>query len=475
MIEKFSNTTDTITAVLDGMAAKLIGAKAHVKDELSQMKIRANFHHIWGLEKVKFIAEHDFTRGWTVFEERTLDYVTINYQEVAAYIWKTIEMVKELDPSDIITRKMLYITLDKDLYKKEVLASRALANITEAAHAFATGEPLLTYLASPGRRYDMSYITLEVVQSSPYFKEAYDVKLMKRTGQFLNETIFLRELIKPISVGEEVNETLIASAITRWESRARSYNYYKFIYTDRVMNAPGKYSDVLIETFNQLNETVWNEFDNLDRIVQKTISFLNKVDDAWSMIVNLKNKSVNYLENKTATKTELAEAFTSKESDEALRTMALFFTEARSMSREMTEALGYLQYSYQDMWSSMLTEATLTNFYQMVYDDVMYSKQNNTFMLYIDGKFGYMIKEKAAWVRNNIDEMYVRMNADFSITDVTAKINEISKMFDDTQSLFVISDVLEDNDVSFLKATYSLNENLDIFLRGNEVGHEFYR
>ena len=40
----------------------------------------------WGLEQVKFKMENDFVRGWDVFNERTLDTVTVGYLEIRDYL-----------------------------------------------------------------------------------------------------------------------------------------------------------------------------------------------------------------------------------------------------------------------------------------------------------------------------------------------------------------------------------------------------
>ena len=46
--------------------------------------------------------------------------------------------------------------------------------LLQIGEAYDSGEPLINFLITPGRRYDSTFTSLDVVQSSPYFGEYFD-------------------------------------------------------------------------------------------------------------------------------------------------------------------------------------------------------------------------------------------------------------------------------------------------------------
>jgi hypothetical protein len=141
---------------------------------LSELKDRIRFHWDSGLDEVEYIMEHDFIRGWQVYEERVLDFVSSDYHNVYQSMTRTIEwMNRSIPDTDIERREAIWWSVRNDIEGRLMLISLARDNITTANNAYITGEPLLTYRATIDRRYDMSFISLELLRKGQSKQDFY--------------------------------------------------------------------------------------------------------------------------------------------------------------------------------------------------------------------------------------------------------------------------------------------------------------
>ena len=80
-----------------------------------------NYINRWGLEKVLYMANYNFLRGYEVYDERTLSLVTYGYQETAAYLESVLLQANQLQPTNEMMRTALYISALKETYRIEVM------------------------------------------------------------------------------------------------------------------------------------------------------------------------------------------------------------------------------------------------------------------------------------------------------------------------------------------------------------------
>ena len=123
-------------------------------------------------------------------------------------------------------REALYLISDQQLYDKITLSNRALDNITELHNAFLNGERLLTYKASPKRRYDSTWVYPGIIYTNKDQTQYYK-KFMRRTNEFKDATENIRELLGAMLHSETVNATQYIKERVAFEKAARSFNYYR--------------------------------------------------------------------------------------------------------------------------------------------------------------------------------------------------------------------------------------------------------
>ena len=126
----------------------------------------------------------------------------------------------------LFSRQSLYLICDRLLFDKITLCDRALDNITELHNAFLHSERLLTYLASPGRRYDETWVYPGIIYTNKEQTMYYN-KFMLRTNEFKSALVNIRELLGAMLRGEQVNASAYATERHAAEKAARSFNYYR--------------------------------------------------------------------------------------------------------------------------------------------------------------------------------------------------------------------------------------------------------
>jgi hypothetical protein len=298
--------------------------------------------------------------------------------------------------------------------------------------------------------------------------------MLLRTRQFLDATEQITTLMSSVKTGGPIDINELKSLNKRFESRARSYNYYKYILEQRLISAPVEFAEHAIEVFEDYNTTMGRRLDEFELKYVSLMNFLNQVTDSWSRVQEARNMADEYLLDLTMQKTDLAQVLTSKALRDDLDTIEEFLAQVATRSHDLLEGLQAFAISYNKMWENMLNEASLDKFYAKIAEDYQMFLVNETFRDYWDGKAAYMLKTKSKWVVSNRAKLEKRMNADF-FNKTAKQQTEINWEFIRTlQPLFDVSECLETGQ-RFFKAMSNVTENMQKFLAGNVLDHEYYR
>ena len=126
------------------------------------------------------------------------------------------------------SRESLYLICDRQLFEKTTLCDRALENITQMHNAFLNSERILTYKASPKRRYDETWVYPGIIYTNKDQIQYYN-KFIQRTNEFKTAIESIKVLLGAMLRSEPVNVTAYASERVAFEKAARSFNYYRFV------------------------------------------------------------------------------------------------------------------------------------------------------------------------------------------------------------------------------------------------------
>ncbi len=427
---------------------------------------------------VDYITTHDFIRGWEVMEERTLPFVTNSLFETISYIERLLQLNNELNETqDSQTMRIMEVIIKNELLNKIVLCNRARSNLTEVHHAYKTGEPLLTYKYTEDRRYDMSYICLDLLRHDPKTQEKYFSHLMKLITMIVNGSNMLLSVIYTYSMSGQVNMTQYNQAQSTFIKGCKGYNYRLFQYRDRIVNKPLEIIKEKQDKFKSLKEILERQHHDLlvvtDHVDILTVDIKKTV---WPDIKQAAHALKHYLQNKNESKTKLAHLFMSKKMDDNLLKINTFFSNLRSRSRDLSDSWARMSNAYAKIYVNMLNEISTKAPYQMLLNDLedmmKYPNTTDTYMRY----FAHILKTNISQIRDtDPEDFYFLLNADLPITKEQTKRLAIHHFFHGLGIDTGISHMIGNGDEVFTKATNRVVKSLQNFADGNQVNFDFYR
>ena len=467
---------DEAFATVDRMMISIRGEMAElgrlVHDDHHKLEKRLKFHKEWGVEKVVYIMHHDFVRGFEVWTERTFSAVTPFYLEIVAYCQEVLESLLYGNESD--TRKLIQLETADSMVKQRLIAGeRAMQNISRIMVAYNTSDPLLTYESSPRRRYDMTWITPEVVTDGSGNVITYGETLMDRLDKLLRGGRGMREVLQQAYQHQNVTteDFLVQSDLFR--SGVRGFNYYLFLFKERVAL---KCDEIALELERDFNDRVAKytaAHEQLDFYVDGLLDFLEELDEAWGHLTSLRELANDYAANPFLRKTIIAEAFTSDTTKAFSTELQAFFAEIRSRSRNIRSLITSLQMTVEELWINMLNDTSIDGFYAAVLDDIA-KLRNDTEYDTLVYTFSKLLKTSKDFIKNNTDSLEVLMNADFVTMTVDQQLKDIRDFYDRLDALNDVDSTIT-NEKLFFDAFNVFESELEVFLDESDINIEFYR
>ncbi|KAK2144648.1 hypothetical protein LSH36_740g01072 [Paralvinella palmiformis] len=472
-VQKLDKSLDLITRALSYLEVS-IDDLFHVLDQ------RIDFHRVTGLNKVKYIMEHDFVRGWTIIEERTLPYLTFGFYEIRSSYRRVINKLqnsKNGTEQEKILALASWQQMENIFLEKLEILQRASDNITDVHNAYKSGEPLLTYISSLHRRYDMTWITIDLLQArikdKGYDQDKYYEKIFWRMGQ-INDTIRTYLLmVETFMKTGTINESLWDDTDWLFRKSCIQYNYYVFLYKDRIINGPVDVIDEKIREFDLLNRNMLGAKEALlmtTRMLRDTI--LTTMNTSWCTIRTLQQDAMMYISDKQIRKTNVARTVISETVTHSVEDIKQFFSTLRSSGLNIQDKIQRLQSEVEHTWINMLTEYTTAPFYRKVHDDFVAFLNDSKFYL---PYFANLLDIEVESLYNvSASEIECRLNADFSVTNIQDKIQTTEVSFIRIRNWTNIARILEMNDESLMTVLEIYRISMEKFLKEATIDTTFY-
>ena len=479
-IAELADAGNVLSVVLSDILRALTKTRETLSKVMSELDHRVRFHLDRGLGELKYTMAHDFVRGWEVMEERYLVHVAANFYDVPNTFQHVLHGMNE---SLVINGHQqvamaAWLLLDGMLTGRMFLASSAKDSISRADTAYKTGRPLLNYTATIDRRYDFVYMSVGLLQEGDGRQNYYFSKIAKSLDQILLGLNTMQDLGRTFVDTGQFDWEAFKVAEARYISGCKAYNYRLFQLKERVIKSPVAAVDGKIEAFLRVNRSLSLSHDHLMLSIHNVEStILLMQTDYGSAIKKLIADSWEYLSNATLKKTPVAEQITSRKMNELIQKLEVFFTEVRERLRGLSDSWQQLQLDVENIWSVMLNEHYLDEFYGMINEDYLdfkanTSEANKAFYLRI---FAYMLRLPISDLGGReADDFLVLLNADFHGLSLSEKVSNIREQFSRFVNDTASTEQLRGADDHFLKAFQQYRETLATFLENSHIGLDFY-
>ena len=383
--------------------------------------------------------------------------------------------------NDTVSRESWYVNTIRDLETRLHLARRAKDNLTKVHTAFTDGIPLLTYWVTPDRWFDNSLLYSDSFLEHMLHHDSREQKYFDKYNNYLNDYVSVLEdlilLCDNVYYQKTIDWTYTSKRLAKFESRSRSINYYRFLYGTRIVHFTSNIAQELIETFLTLNDTMYGSIKELEFSVYNIEALLHQFNkSSWSQIVSAVLHANMYLKDKRLLKVDLALRLTSKEINEHLKTASTFFKDMRTRGQQFRDSWLKFQSTYSDIWSSMLGETMLFDYYVQINSDLNIALGNSTYMNTLADIFARMFYFSPDDFKNLTVVNKVRsVNGDFATLNLNDVLLEIDINFTEVVEKTNIVKMMGDEMDLFIEAVANLQTALQEFLNSINMDSEFYR
>ena len=478
LITTFNDTVQTLSKLLLLLHQDFLCTLSILKESFNTLQDHMSFHMDRGLEAVEFIIDHDFLRGWELQHERAYHYVTADFMGFAQILNRTItSAASKFDLSSNATREWVYFPL-RDMFKvKLALLDRAEEYLNETNQAFITGDPLLTYELTLNRTYDMTYITLPLLQDFANEQKHHYTTLLEGIHWLRSGINVLQETGEQFVETGFFNETAFIYGEDIFIKGGRRFNYRLFTYKTRVLDKPLEEIRRRIAEFQVANRTIIKHYCTVERTLKDMNEILNDVlQTTWQDIVNLSEISSAYISNTGSLKTNLSTYVTSFSIHRSIHIIGIFFDDFKIRSRSMYEDIMTLKLAFSDVWSLMLSENSTVKFYEMLYNhttDFLQSTDQDSYYMEL---FAHLLRVQVSDLgKLTKQEILDKINWDFHVQTQEQALDKVSQVFDIFVSTMQVNKHIGELDELFLDQFNRYNAAMNEFLQGNEINSDFYR
>lgn len=470
---------ETLQQAYLALALSLNVTSARLHELYVSMNQSMHFHLDRGINEVKYNIEHDFIRGWDVYKERAFDYVAANYFEVPASVKRTLDTYSNaLVPNTSEHRGLLYAPVQNMLDGRLEVVIRAEEYMLKVRDAYRNGVPLIEFYQTIGRRYDLSYISLDIITANIKEEELNYNEIITGTTLFKESVQRFKELGETYIADGSFNETEYKLSRFYFEKAARRINYRFFMYENNVVEKPRAVLDERIDEFQRLSRQTHDAYNTVERKIYNCNVLLDKIMNySLSDIAHLSRDASDYLINITSLKTPLC--YGAARLDDTVRSLIVQFDEFRSTMRSLEESLYELEEASVKVWVNMLQETSTNTFYQHIYNDSMTFLNNDTEYETFIRIFTSMLRWPSAdrhILRAMTKQEVVQMiNGDFYATDIHQKIGDLKRVFAEISMATDATNQIGDKDENLLSSFENFRKMMMEFLDGNEINTNFYR
>lgn len=478
--EKLLQYVDSLDHALVEIPNKLDELSSTFQKEAYTLRKRVNFHYDRGITNVKYVIEHDFIRGWQILEERTFGHVATGFWENIASFDRVISFLKrEWKNKDVDYRIMGWYGVDDQLSVRQKRAMRAQVNLTEVDEAYRTGKPLLKFLTTIDRRYDLLYIPKHLLTHEAESQLTYYTKANESLIDFIVSIDRLREYGTLIANKTDVGNESIGEVRTDFIAAAKQINYRFFQFKTVVLMKPVELIDDIISKFLDKNATLTKEFVHFQTAVASVKVDIKRMRNvSWELVKELTEYYYKYSHTEVGrnmSKFHLAMTFNSKKMVNLYLEIQHFFTSLRSRAREIQDSAQRLRDLHIDIFQSMVNEESTKRFYAKITEDFKdFKDNNNTDFIRI---FAYMLRIYRSTVRKMpLDVLERRLNADFIDLDLAEKTGQTMAFFDENINPETdILGLINNKDEELFVHVNHIQTLMEQYIREHDIGFQFFR
>ena len=484
MIKKLSDAIRDVDDTFGDIERELNKVMETINTKVTELMKRVDFHSTVALHGVEYIIEHDFIRGWEVIEERTLSLITSGFYEIVSSMDRFIQ---QSNTSSLLTdgsgdisslKDVLWLIIDAELANKLDIIQRAKRNITRVNNAYETGKPIIRYKYTPGQKYDLSFIPMEIMHHDQSKQAFYFKQIMQAIEDYVEAITNLRHLGKMYLNDGKLDRDQYEETKSNFVTAAKAVNYRIFQYKDRIVQKSLEIVKEKTAEFVSLNETLTKNQGSLKYLVGTTILLVHSQKlTTWRHMKEAGSKCKGYMLDFNASKTELSDFLNSDKIYEDIIKLDNFFTNLRSRATDLLDLWVKMQQSYKDVYSGIMSETMTHDFYKMLNNDTkdLISDPENNTQIYFP-IFGTLLKmDEQEFNSTNVTDFLHLLNADVPDIDPDTKIKEIDEAFNELMKQFDITKYIKDRDEAFPAIMKILQNSLKVFTDRNDLGFEFYR
>ena len=354
-----------------------------------------------------------------------------------------------------------------------MLCKRAIANLSIVNDGFTVPTMLASYNVTPEQYYDHTLVTPElVIYSSSFWNRnpSYMSMFVRRTTEFRDANSRFAALVEGILTRESINMSQLVSDRNDFEKAARSYGYYAIQYLTKIVKAPVNYAQGKIDIFNDFYRVNTLVYATLQNNIKSTLQFLEEVNIVWDEMRKLRDAYVEYIENSSLYKSNLALMFTSDTIEVHVNILKQFFEEVSTRSVDATARLQQFTGTVVALVTNMKEEVTMHGYYKALYEDITNPEsQSDSELLDV---LRQLVRKNESWVLDHWDELNLYLNADILVVDLAANISQgLSNLERDLD----ISSNIGQLDNQFFDVIVDIQNDMQEFIDGNEIGDKFYQ
>lgn len=481
LIEALAGTVETLSVVFSTIIEKSVETMKKLQRIADVEEARFLFHYGLSLTEVEYIMKHDFVRGYEIRQERYFDYVCANFYGVEIDVEHYLDRAEDAyQDGDNTTRRALWYAIESSLINREWLAKTSKAMLADVNESYITGNPLLTYKATIDRRYDMSFIAVELLTTRSEDQQEYITEANVGFDTLIESLLTLLRVGKNYYTNFGLNSTdqeACEEAFAGVVSGCKAINYRLFLIEDRIINTPVTLIQERMQMFQNYNNSLYEAKRSLQSIMEDIQNTVNDITVLhWPEITKVVDESLLYLAGSgNVTKTSLAYKITQEEMTDTVQSIDTLFKNLRSRDRELTDTIKLVHYYFQGMWALMAEESSTKQFYEMLYNDFQsyLSTEDN------EEEFLRIFASLLDTTRNDIRGQYPNediarlINADLHGMNISAKLAEIDEAFTSIELDSNIMSLMNELDVVLMDNFDDLKDEMGSFLRGNVINADF--
>ncbi len=378
--------------------------------------------------------------------------------------------------SPLLSLQILYMMMHRDLAEQLELAIRAVDNVTRVHYAFKDGRSFHWAKVTPFGAYD-EFITPTAIlnHNSEKQKEYYNVLSDHLTG-YMEEVIALETILKDVYQTSYLNNTAYIKSRDSFSEHAQQINSYKMLFQEEIVQKAAKLWDEEVKTFTSLNMSFnLQKYNLLKSIRQLNRTANSAVERINNQILPVVAKALIYVSDTSISKHELANDILSPYFQHVFaESITDVIQTLKTHGQDMLTLWQTMKVTVLRIWTALLSDETTKEFYTAVMKDLQTASKDMNFSQPILAMTG--IPNASNFAEKDMFEEFVHsLNADISVIQLTNKTTETEKLFASYVENTNVARVLQDQDTRVLHSYATLKDDMEHFVRSNEMSERFFR